>query len=69
MAQQPGAAVVVNQNDNAKNKELEELKKLLAVKDAEIAALKAQNAKSNQDVVPDEDETKLPPKMDVCLLL
>ena len=47
------------------------MKKLLAAKDAEIAALKAQNEtssddKSTADGGGDNDESKGPPKTDVC---
>ena len=71
--QQPGAADVVDDGNKEqdKEKELEEMKKLLAAKDAEIAALKAQNEtssddKSTADGGGDNDESKAPPKTDVC---
>jgi len=70
--QQPGAAAVVadGTKDQEKEKELEEMKKLLAAKDAEIAALKQQNDKPNDDQTTadgDDEESKLPPKTDVTL--
>ena len=71
--QQPGAITVVDDGDKDKDKELEEMKKLLAAKDAEIAALKEKDAKPNDDKSTadgddDDDESKVPPKTDVCPL-
>lgn len=75
---QPGAASTESQQPAAddKDKQLEEMQKLLAAKDAEIAALKdakAQEAQaaSTADGADDEDEeeAKAPPKTDVTLSL
>jgi len=71
--QQPGAAPepMDVDNDQGNTNELEELKKQLAAKDAEIAALKADKDKANADNTTadggDEDEVKAVPKMDVTL--
>merc|ERR1719499_2201825 len=71
--QQPGAAPepMDVDNDQGNTNELEELKKQLAAKDAEIAALKADKDKANDDNTTadggDEDEVKAVPKMDVTL--
>jgi len=69
LSQQPGATT---SGDAAnKNHELEEMRKLLAAKDAEIAALRARAEKSNDDSLgtlgANDEESKRPPKTDVTL--
>merc|ERR1719499_1064688 len=71
--QQPGAAPepMDVDNDQGNTNELEELKKQLAAKDAEIAALKADKDKPNDDNTTadggDDDEADAVAKMDVTL--
>ena len=60
----------------SKDQELERMRKLLAAKDAEIAALKFVNESTadggdqkDQSTADGGDDCKLPPKTDVCSLL